>query len=116
MPVVAPPLKWERQHHQRQFAMAVQTACYAGAAGGARMATEPDATDDPLNDVRVVELTPEQAWDDFDAEVRETLGISAAEFAHRLDAGAYGDPDDDLKIMWLAFAFEGMRSFGFHLR
>lgn len=71
---------------------------------------------DALNDVVVIELTPEQAWDYFDAEVHEKLGISAKEFVCRLDAGAYGDPDDDPTIMWLAFAFEGMRGLGFHLR
>lgn len=76
--------------------------------------TNPD--EDALNDVVVIEQTPEQAWAHFDAEVRETLGISAKEFARRLDAGEYGDPDDDLKIMSLAFAFEGMRGLGFHLR
>ncbi len=80
------------------------------------MPTNPNPNEDPLNDVGVIELTPEQAWAEFDAEVRETLGISAMEFARRLDAGEYGDPDDDPTIMWLAFAFDGMRGLGFHLR
>ncbi len=80
------------------------------------MATNATPSDDAPHDVMVIELTPEQAWDQFDTEVRETLGISASEFARRLDAGDYGDPDDDGTIMWLAFAFDGMRSFGFHLR
>lgn len=80
------------------------------------MATDCNPNEDALNDVTVIELTPRQAWDQFDAEVRETLGIGATEFARRLDAGAYGDPDDDPTIMWLAFAFEGMRELGLHLR
>ena len=80
------------------------------------MTIDANPGEDPLNDVVVIELTPEQAWAAFDAEVRETLGISAPEFARRLDAGEYGDPDDDPTIMWLAFAFDGMRGLGFHLR
>ncbi len=77
------------------------------------MATEATPSDDPLHSVGAIELTPEQAWDQFDTEVRETLGISANEFARRLDAGDYGDPDGDLKIMSLAFAYEGPRRNGF---
>ena len=77
------------------------------------MATDANPDEDPLNDVVVIEQTPEQAWEHFDAEVHETLGISAHEFARRLDAGEYGDPDDDGTIMWLAFAYEGLRRNGF---
>ncbi len=80
------------------------------------MAADTNPDEAALNDVVVIEQTPEQAWDHFDAEVRETLGISAKEFARRLDAGEYGDPDDDPTIMWLAFAFEGMRGLGLHVR
>ena len=77
------------------------------------MATNPDPGYDPANAVQMIELTPEQAWERFDAEVRETLHISGAEFVRRLKAGEYGDPDDDLKIMWLAFACEPLVRVGF---
>ncbi len=77
------------------------------------MTTDASPGENPLNDVIGIELTPEDAWARFDAEVRETLGISANEFARRFDAGAYGDPDDDLKVMSMAFAYEGLRRNGF---
>lgn len=79
----------------------------------AQQAPVPDDADD---DVVVIELTPEQAWARFDADVRRRLGISAAEFARRYDAGEYDDPDDALDISWLALIFEGKREFGFHLQ
>ena len=77
------------------------------------MTSDADQDEDPLNDVVVIELTPEQAWEHFDADVRRRLGISANEFARRFDAGEYGDPDDDGTIMWLALAYEGLRRNGF---
>ena len=52
--------------------------------------------------VTVRELTREESWALLDAETRRRLGISAQEFAARLHAGAYGDPDDDPFIMRMA--------------
>lgn len=77
------------------------------------MTTDANPDDSVTAGVTVIELTPAEAWEQFDAEVHETLGISASEFARRLDAGEYGDPDDDLKIISLAFAYEGLRRNGF---
>ncbi len=39
-------------------------------------------------------LTPEQARELFDADVRRLLGISTEEFLRRWDAGAYFDLDE----------------------
>ena len=78
------------------------------------MATERNDTTEEWEDdlteidrVTVIFRTPEESWADFDAEVREKLGISAAEFARRYDAGEYDDPDDDPVIRGLAFTLEG---------
>ena len=77
------------------------------------MASSPDPEYDPTSDVVVIELTPEQAWEQFDADVRRRLQISGAEFARRLDAGEYGDPDDNLTIMWFALGYEPFRRIGY---
>jgi hypothetical protein len=50
-------------------------------------------------------LSPLEAQAYFDAQVRELLGISGAEFLHRLDAGEYADMPDDAEhadIVYLA--------------
>ena len=68
------------------------------------MATSPDPVGDSATDIPVAEQTPEDAWADFDADVRRRLGIAATEFARRYDSGELGDPDDDPDLSWLSFA------------
>lgn len=75
------------------------------------MATIPEPVDD-AGGVTFVDLTPEEAWAEFDAEVRTRLGIGAADFARRYDAGEYDDPDDDPVVRTLAFDYEGLRHNG----
>ena len=65
------------------------------------MATHPDDTG-----VEYREITREEAWAMLDADTHRYLGISAAEFARRYNAGEYDDPDDDPFIMRLAFDLE----------
>ena len=57
-------------------------------------------------DVTVREVTREEAWAMLDVDCRHALGIDAREFAARYHAGEYDDPDDDLRIMWLAMQLE----------
>ena len=56
-----------------------------------------------LENGSIPELSPEEGWALLDAHARETLGISAAEFARKWDAGEFGDdPDDNPHVMLLA--------------
>jgi hypothetical protein len=73
------------------------------------MPTTPEPVDERFDGVRVIEQTPDEAWADFDADVRRRLGISADEFARRYDTGQYCDPDADPDVSWLAFAYLGLR-------
>lgn len=76
------------------------------------MATFPDAAGDSATDIPFVEQTPEEAWADFDADVRRRLGITAIEFARRYHSGEFGDPDSDPDLSWLSFAYVGLRRNG----
>lgn len=76
------------------------------------MATSPDPAGEATEHVLIVDQTPDEAWADFDADVRHRLGIGADDFARRYDAGEYPDPDADPDISWLAFAYVGLRRSG----
>jgi hypothetical protein len=71
------------------------------------MSTEPDT-----GGVETREITREEAWAMLDADARRYLGISAEEFARRYNAGEYDDPDDDRRIMSLAFDLEFLQRNG----
>lgn len=58
------------------------------------------AEDQDLAPVR--EITRTESWALLDADCRAYLGISAAEFAARYNAGEYDGPDEDTKLMRLA--------------
>ena len=45
----------------------------------------------PEDAVPVYEITPEEEREQFEARVRELMGISGEEFLRRLDAGEYDD-------------------------
>ena len=77
------------------------------------MASTPDPAQDSTDEAQVIELTPEQAWEQFDADVRKTLQISGAEFARKLNAGEFGDPDDNPTIMWFALECDFLQRAGF---
>jgi hypothetical protein len=40
----------------------------------------------------IVELTPEEAWEDYVNRAREELGVTPAEFEERWARGEYEDP------------------------
>lgn len=71
------------------------------------MSTEPDT-----GGVEIREITREEAWAMLDAGTHRYLGISAEEFARRYNAGEYDDPDDDTRIMALAFDLEFLQRNG----
>jgi hypothetical protein len=52
--------------------------------------TETEPTRPPI-----VELSPEEAWADFDNACRRRLGMSGEEFIRRLDAGDFDEIVDD---------------------
>ncbi len=58
-----------------------------------------------------LELTPEEVEADFDLEATQRLGISAAEFRRRWNAGDYAHlrPDDDRDVWLLSFYVGGWR-------
>ena len=68
------------------------------------MTTPADETDE----VQARDITREEAWAMLDEWCQEYLGIGVQEFARRYHAGAYDDPDDDLKIMRLAIFLESL--------
>ena len=47
------------------------------------------------------ELSLEEGRKLFDKKALQYLGVSGDEFIRRLDAGEYGDPDDNSKVMRL---------------
>jgi len=65
------------------------------------MASEPEETS-----VGYREITREESWAALDEHTRRLLGIGADEFARRYNAGEYDDPDDDPRLMRLAFHLE----------
>lgn len=42
----------------------------------------------------VIELTRDEAWQDFDEKTRAMLDVDATTFMHRLDSGFYRNFDD----------------------
>ena len=65
-----------------------------------------DEAADEAMEVEVREITLDEYWAMLDADTRRYLGISAEEFARRYNAGEWPEPDDDPRIMWLAFQLE----------
>ena len=61
---------------------------------------------DEADEVQARDITREESWAMLDEWCREYLGIGVQEFARRYHAGEYDDPDDDPKIMQLAFRLE----------
>ena len=49
----------------------------------------------------VRELSLEEGQKLFDEKALQYLGVSGDEFIRRLDAGEYGDPDEDPNVMRL---------------
>lgn len=49
----------------------------------------------------IKDLTSEEGRDLFDRKARQYLDVSGDEFIRRLEAGEYGDPDNDPKVMRL---------------
>jgi hypothetical protein len=47
------------------------------------------------------DLNEQEGHDLFDRKAREYLDVSGDEFIRRLEAGEYGDPDDDPRVMRL---------------
>lgn len=64
-------------------------------------------TDEQLPPVK--ELTPEEAWELFDRQAREWLGISGEEFIRRYNAGEITeeqlDYDSDVAILAMTIPF-----------
>ena len=53
---------------------------------------------DPVSNLpEPIELTPEEAWNAYDALARELFGVPAEEFERRYDRGDYDDPQHHLK-------------------
>ncbi len=55
----------------------------------------------PQANGHIKDLTLEEGRDLFDRKARQYLGVSGDEFIRRLEAGEYGDPDDDSRVMRL---------------
>lgn len=49
----------------------------------------------------IKDLTSEEGRDLFDRKAKQYLGVSGEEFIRGLQAGEYGDPDDDPRVMRL---------------
>ena len=49
----------------------------------------------------IQDLSSEDGRDLFDRQARRYLGVGGEEFLRRLEAGEYGDPDDDPRVMRL---------------
>ena len=71
------------------------------------MSAEPTYTNPVIDGV--VELTKEEWEREFDAEARESLGISGDEFRRRWEAGEYAgiDPDEQAQVWGLLFYVGG---------
>lgn len=54
--------------------------------------------------VVVEEMSTDEGRKMFDAQVRDRLGISAATFLRRLDAGEFADNDDDQVVRLVMLA------------
>jgi hypothetical protein len=63
------------------------------------------ATQTPIDIVpAVVDLTPEEAWAEFDAMTRRHLGVPGQEFLRLLDAGEYEAViDDPVNHRWVGY-------------
>lgn len=59
---------------------------------------------DPTTLPPVAELSPEEAWADFDATARRYLDLTGEEFLRRLDAGEF-EPiiDDPMDHPWVGY-------------
>jgi len=59
---------------------------------------------DPTTLPPIVELSPEEAWADFDATARLRLNVTGEEFLRGLDAGEY-EPiiDDPMNHPWVGY-------------
>lgn len=55
----------------------------------------------PQTNGYIRDLSSEEGRDLFDRKARQYLDISGDEFVQRLEAGEYGDPDDNPKVMRL---------------
>ena len=55
----------------------------------------------PTADGYVRELSSEEGKELFDRKARRYLGGSGDEFLRKLEAGEYGDPDEDPNVMRL---------------
>jgi alkanesulfonate monooxygenase SsuD/methylene tetrahydromethanopterin reductase-like flavin-dependent oxidoreductase (luciferase family) len=51
----------------------------------------------------IVELTPEEAWERYDARARRLLGMSAEEFEQALKRGDFSGPEEnrDAVAVWM---------------
>jgi hypothetical protein len=47
------------------------------------------------------DLNEQEGHDFFDRKAQQYLGVSGDEFIRLLEAGEYGDPDDDPRVMRL---------------
>lgn len=55
----------------------------------------------PQTNGYITDLNAEESHELFDQQARRYLGVSGDEFVRRLEAGEYGDPDDDPRVMRL---------------
>ena len=68
------------------------------------MATQPKRTEDWDG-----ELTYEEGWVMFDEQARRRLGMSGEEFLAKYQAGEFGDPDADRRVMDMVFLLPFIR-------
>ena len=66
-------------------------------------------TDEKLPPIK--ELSPEEAWELFDRQAREWLGISGEEFIRRYEAGEFSEEqlDRDPDIVYLTMKLPAVR-------
>ncbi len=55
----------------------------------------------PQTDGYIRDLTSEESHALFDRKAWQYFSVSGEEFIRRLEAGEYGDPDDDPRVMRL---------------
>lgn len=55
----------------------------------------------PQTNGYITDLNSEESHELFDQQAKRYLGVSGEEFVRRLEAGEYGDPDDDPRVMRL---------------